>query len=197
MSKRMICIIIGIGLFSFAACNPIRPLNPTSLSVVSSSHIRAENQALIHRTPRSRSATHRALLTRTPRARRFWEKLRVYIALLKKNAFRDWILAVSVPYHTGTVNGYACGGSLPTCCILFRESKGDPYAVNPGHMGAPYGDPGDPWYYASGLFQDMPSTWNYFDGYPYAAAAPATVQYEFNVRLWNNGAGASNWYPAC
>jgi hypothetical protein len=87
----------------------------------------------------------------------------------------------------------ACGGDLPPCYIMWRESKGNIYAVNPGHMGAPYGDPGNPWTHASGKWQFMPSTWNHYKGYPYAAAAPASVQNAKARELWAGGAGASHW----
>lgn len=90
----------------------------------------------------------------------------------------------------------ACGGDLPPCYVAQRESKFNPYAVNPGHMGAPYGDPGDPYPpngHASGKWQFMPGTWNNYDGYPYAAAAPPSVQNDKAREVWAGGAGASNW----
>lgn len=92
------------------------------------------------------------------------------------------------------VSSGACGGDLPSCCTLEHESHGNPYAVEPGHAGAPSGDPGDPEHHASGLWQFMPRTWNGFDGYPYAAAAPAAVQNEKARQVFAGGAGASNWY---
>lgn len=88
----------------------------------------------------------------------------------------------------------ACGGDLPSCCTVRYESNWNIYAVNPGHSGAPYGDPGNPWVHASGKWQFMPSTWNRFMGYPYAAAAPAKVQNEKAREVYAGGAGASNWY---
>lgn len=88
---------------------------------------------------------------------------------------------------SGSVNGFPCGGMLPPCYVLARESGGNPTVIE-GH--------GSPFSHASGLWQDMPATWNNYKGYPYAAAAPPDIQNEFNRILWNNGLGCSNW-SAC
>ena len=110
----------------------------------------------------------------------------------KEKAF----LAAWVKAQPTVSDPLACGGDLPPCYVMQRESGGNPYAVNPGHRGAPYADPGDPWTHASGKWQDMPSTWNRYHGYPYAAAAPVSVQDDFNRLLWNHGAGCAHW-QAC
>jgi hypothetical protein len=64
-------------------------------------------------------------------------------------------------------------------CIVPRESGGNPTIVNPQSG-------------ASGLFQDLPSTWNGFDGYPNAQSAPVSVQIQFNNHL-EATAGMSQW----
>lgn len=87
-------------------------------------------------------------------------------------------------HANGSVNGYPCGGDLPPCYVLYRESRGIPTVVE-GH--------GSPYTHASGLWQFMPSTWNDFQGYPYAAAAPPAVQNEKAREVWAGGAGCSNW----
>lgn len=102
-----------------------------------------------------------------------------------------YLNAIALP-ACGTNN--PLGGPLPSCCTMRIESHDDPWAVEPGHMGVPYGDPGDPWSHASGKWQFEPGTWNHFDGYPYAAAAPVYVQNEKAVEVFAGGAGASNWY---
>lgn len=99
----------------------------------------------------------------------------------------------SVPVAVTAAQG-RCGGSLPSCCTMERESHGNPYAVEPGHAGAPSGDPGDPWHHASGKWQFMPETWNGYQGYPYAAAAPEAVQDDKAREVFAGGAGASHWY---
>ena len=81
---------------------------------------------------------------------------------------------------TGSVNGMACGGSLPSCCTLAHESNGQPGAMNPSG--------------AAGLWQFMPGTWNNYAGYASAADAPVSVQNAKAVEVFANGRGASNWY---
>jgi hypothetical protein len=86
---------------------------------------------------------------------------------------------------SGAVNGYPCGGDLPSCCTLWHESHGIPTIIEGN---------GSPYTHASGLWQFMPSTWANFRGYPYAAAAPAGVQNEKAALVFDHGRGASNWY---
>lgn len=65
-------------------------------------------------------------------------------------------------------------------CIVTRESGGDPTIVNTASG-------------AAGLYQDLPSTWNGYDGYASAADAPVSVQIEFNVALSGDGTNLSPW----
>lgn len=65
-------------------------------------------------------------------------------------------------------------------CVIAHESGGNPTAANPTSS-------------ASGLFQDLDSTWGGYGGYARAADAPVSVQYERNYALWNGGAGAGHW----
>ena len=47
---------------------------------------------------------------------------------------------------------------------------------------------------ASGYYQIIPSTWHDFGGTgPAAYLAPKSEQDAVATRIWNNGAGASNW----
>lgn len=59
--------------------------------------------------------------------------------------------------------------------IVQCESGGNPRAQNPHST-------------ASGLFQDLDSTWHHYDGYARAMDAPSSVQWSFNMRL-----PISNW----
>lgn len=74
------------------------------------------------------------------------------------------------------------GGGIPgwASCIVGRESGGNASAVN-GSSGA------------GGLFQDLPSTWNGYGGYPTAESAPVGVQIAFNNALSGNGSNLSPW----
>jgi hypothetical protein len=50
---------------------------------------------------------------------------------------------------------------------------------------------------ASGYYQIIPSTWKLFGGSgPAAYLAPKSEQDAVASRIWNNGAGASNWVCA-
>ncbi len=77
-----------------------------------------------------------------------------------------------------------CGGDLPPCCVLARESGGDPRAENPVST-------------ASGLWQFVDGTWGGYGGYSHASYAPVSVQNDRARQVWAGGAGASNWYPRC
>jgi len=55
-----------------------------------------------------------------------------------------------------------CGGDLPPCWIMMRESRGNIRAMNPSG--------------AAGKWQIMPGTWNGYGGYHSAADAPEWVQ---------------------
>jgi hypothetical protein len=80
---------------------------------------------------------------------------------------------------TGSVNGHPCGGDLPSCYILNRESHGT-NAENPSSS-------------ASGYWQFIDGTWNGFGGYSHASDAPPEVQDEKARQTWAGGAGAGHW----
>lgn len=89
---------------------------------------------------------------------------------------------------SGFVNGYPCGGELPTCRVLACESGGNPTAEHGGDRGG--------YSTASGLWQILDSTWAGFAGYHHAADAPWQVQNQKAAQLWAGGAGRSHW-AAC
>ncbi len=64
-------------------------------------------------------------------------------------------------------------------CVTAHESGGNPTAQNPHSS-------------ASGLFQDLDSTWGGYGGYSRAMYAPVEVQYAMNYELWSR-AGSSPW----
>jgi Transglycosylase-like domain len=77
----------------------------------------------------------------------------------------------------------SCGGDLPPCWVLQRESGGSPRAQNPSST-------------ASGLWQFLDSTWAGFGGYARAMDAPVSVQNDKARIVWAGGAGCGNW-SAC
>lgn len=80
----------------------------------------------------------------------------------------------------GTVNGYPCGGKLPPCFVLYRESRGNPTAQNRRSS-------------ASGLWQIIDRTWDGYGGYRKARHAPWRIQNERARIVWNNGKGCRHW----
>lgn len=98
-------------------------------------------------------------------------------AAVRHKATRRPVVATA---GVGTVNGYPCGGSLPTCHVLACESHGNPTAQNPRST-------------ASGLWQILDSTWARFGGFARAMYAPVDVQNAKARLLWRGGAGAFHW----
>lgn len=77
----------------------------------------------------------------------------------------------------------ACGGDLPPCWVMMRESGGDITAQNPTST-------------ASGKWQILDSTWQGYGGYAKARYAPEWVQDDKARLLWAGGAGCGHW-SAC
>lgn len=73
-----------------------------------------------------------------------------------------------------------CGGDLPPCYVMMRESGGSLTARNPSSS-------------ASGKWQFLDSTWAGFGGYTSAYLAPESVQDAKARALWAGGAGCSHW----
>lgn len=76
-----------------------------------------------------------------------------------------------------------CGGNLPPCWVMQRESGGSLTAKNPSSS-------------ASGKWQFLDSTWAGYGGYAQAWQAPESVQDAKAAQLWAGGAGCGHW-SAC
>lgn len=79
----------------------------------------------------------------------------------------------------GQINGHPCGGDLPPCFVLYRESKG----TNVKNKRSS----------ASGFWQVINGTWKGYGGYRRAMDAPGNVQDDFARKLWREGKGCSHW----
>jgi len=77
----------------------------------------------------------------------------------------------------------ACGGMLPPCYVMMRESGGSLTAQNPTST-------------ASGKWQFLRGTWGGYGGYAEAWLAPESVQDARAAQLWAGGSGCSHW-SAC
>jgi hypothetical protein len=90
--------------------------------------------------------------------------------------------------HTGaainTPGNGRCGGNLPPCCVMNRESGGNIHAQNPSSS-------------ASGKWQFIDSTWNGYGGYAHASDAPESVQDAKAAQLWSGGSGSGHWGGGC
>ena len=73
-----------------------------------------------------------------------------------------------------------CGGDLPPCYVMMRESGGNIRARNPSSS-------------ASGKWQFIRSTWAGYGGYAEAYLAPESVQDAKARALWAGGAGCGHW----
>lgn len=73
-----------------------------------------------------------------------------------------------------------CGGDLPPCYVMMRESGGNIRAKNPTST-------------ASGKWQFINGTWAGFGGYAEAWMAPESVQDAKARQLWAGGAGCGHW----
>lgn len=93
---------------------------------------------------------------------------------------RSYSNTSSSSHQSGSSTGGACGGDLPPCCVMNRESRGNPQAVNESSG-------------AAGKWQFMPGTWNNYGGYSSASQAPESVQDAKARQVYAGGAGASNW----
>lgn len=119
-----------------------------------------------------------------------------------KDARRQRVKATSATrdaVSSSTDRGFPCGGDLPPCWVLRRESlmAADPPRVWNGNCYMPVGSLGQCGRStASGLWQVLRSTWKGYAGYINAADAPVAVQNDFARMLWQNGRGCSAW-AAC
>jgi peptidoglycan hydrolase CwlO-like protein len=88
----------------------------------------------------------------------------------------------AIPTSTGPALGPSGGWAIPYAIVLC-ESGGQ--NLTPNSAGA------------SGYYQIMPATWKLFDGTgPAAYLASKAEQDAVATRIWNGGAGASNWVCA-
>lgn len=84
------------------------------------------------------------------------------------------------PAYTAEQGNGQCGGDLPPCYVMNRESGGNIRAKNPTSS-------------ASGKWQFLDSTWQGYGGYTRAMDAPEEVQDARARQLYAGGRGCSHW----
>ena len=128
-----------------------------------------------------------------------WRATVTYAAAVEDAKWRAIVeYAAAVEAHRLAEAAYRpgqCGGSLPSCSVMRRESGGDIRIWNGGCY-APIGWRGKSpcgTSSASGKWQMIRGTWGGFGGYVNAADAPERVQDERARILFAGGAGAGHW----
>lgn len=116
-------------------------------------------------------------------------EIRMWKAAIREKQIRDWIWRTNYNKMIAHLKAEKarksyprglCGGDLPPCYVMMRESKGNITAQNPRST-------------ASGKWQFLDSTWAGFGGYAKARYAPERVQDAKARALWNHGRGCSHW----
>lgn len=114
-------------------------------------------------------------------------KAAIFAAILEQDRINDARQAREErsgnPARGGEPSSGRCGGNLPPCYVMNRESGGSLTAENPVST-------------ASGKWQFLDSTWAGYGGYSHASQAPESVQDARAAELWASGSGCSHW-SAC
>ena len=105
-------------------------------------------------------------------------QLRAAVASIQKQEAAAQAAEQAVSYSSGGL-GSSAGWAIPYPIVLCESGGAD---LPPNSAGA------------SGYYQILPSTWSEFGGSGAAAyLAPKSEQDAVAARIWNGGAGASNW----
>jgi hypothetical protein len=138
----------------------------------------------------------KAVIQRQRNERLYWaEVIRQQQRRAADTAWQARVAAYWAALHAPYPHGL-CGGDLPPCWVVHRESKGDIRIWNGGCY-APVGWTGrrSPCggSTASGKFQFIRGSWGNFRGYLNAADAPERVQDDRARQLYDHGRGGSHW----
>lgn len=175
-------------------------LSLTIMSACAPAATAAPKPATTTTTPRSTDWA--AVIQRQRNERIYWaEVVKQQRTRAADAAWRARVVAYWAALHAPYPHGL-CGGDLPPCRVLHRESKGDIRIWN-GECYAPFGwrgatAPNCPRAQssASGKWQAIRGSWGGYGGYVNAADAPERVQDDRARQLWNHGRGCSHW-AAC
>lgn len=193
---RTLAVVVALGASGMATATLVHSgtkTEPTPPEDASPSSPPAAPAPLDRDTEAPRHPTARELLVRVAR-----ERAVATLELVAVARWRDAVEAATrsvrrgvrpararvTPSAQGHSGSGRCGGDLPPCCVMARESGGDIRAENPVST-------------ASGKWQFIDGTWAGFGGYAHASDAPEAVQDARARELWAGGAGASHWGGGC
>ena len=168
-------IATAITVLALAACSPYdTPADATPAPTTRPQHPATTCDRACWHAVKLRQQNERlwwAEVVRQQHARAAWARLTAHVEAQRRAS----------AYRPGQ-----CGGSLPPCYVMRRESGGNIRAQNPRST-------------ASGKWQFLDSTWRRIPaarGYAKARHAPEHVQDAAARWLWNGGRGCSHW-SAC
>lgn len=168
-------IATAITVLTLAACSPYdTPADATPAPTTRPQHPATTCDRACWHAVKLRQQNERlwwAEVVRQQHARAAWARLTAHVEAQRRAS----------AYRPGQ-----CGGSLPPCYVMRRESGGNIRAQNPRST-------------ASGKWQFLDSTWRRIPaarGYAKARHAPEHVQDAAARWLWNGGRGCSHW-SAC
>lgn len=194
MRLTSLLVAAGVSVASIAAAQPsqVQPvqLDPVLLSYahsIRSAH--PDEGKLVQNTQRLRQIRlwntvvgHNWVIAYKELQRREAVRARDRVTAVRSSSQRHVSSARSSGLPASQGSG-ACGGNLPPCYVMMRESRGSLTAKNPNST-------------ASGKWQFLDSTWAGYGGYAHASDAPESVQDARAAQVWAGGSGCSNW-SAC
>lgn len=177
-------IATAITVLTLAACSPYdTPADATPAPTTRPQHPATTCDRACWHAVKLRQQNERlwwAEVVRQQHARAAWARLTAHVEAQRRAS----------AYRPGQ-----CGGSLPPCYVMRRESGGNIRIWNGGCY-APVGWRGKSpcgTSSASGKWQAIRSSWGGFGGYVNAADAPESVQDAWARRLYAGGRGGSHW----
>lgn len=172
---RRLIVALTITLSTLVACAPAVAAQPQPQPTVTTTRTTDPCRPLD-------KACWQAHIARRHNEAIWWAEVRKQQDYARLVAYAAAVAASHQCRGYGCVQGIrVCGGDLPTCPIVWRESRFDPHAENPTST-------------ASGLYQFIDGTFaTCRTGYRHASSAPVSVQVACARQIWNHGRGASHW----
>ena len=163
---------------SAAGASPARPAEPVRLAKANTAFAKIGTQAQKAADVRKWELALKFDILRRHHTAELYRRMKAHAAAEK--ARRAAAAAAKARAAQAASSHGSCGGSLPPCWVMRRESGGNIRAKNPSSS-------------ASGKWQFIRSTWAGFGGYAEAWQAPESVQDAKARQLWAGGRGCGHW----